>query len=545
MELKRIWVHPDRERLGEAITGALTRLVPVQFKSCSEPGSVPAGEPVISLSGDERVLHTLATGRRPLFHFAATSEVASTPAAPGKTRVAFSDSDHLDRRLRGRTLEHNPLPSNPKFKLLPGDTMLASSDGVPLWIKRTCGDSAMDLVALPIPQLAAGERPFNYLNGDHFIQLLPLLHFLRGTTSAMGLERPPLRACFMFDDPNLHWKSYGFIPFLELARLAAKHRFHVAFATVPLDAWLFNRTAVQCFRDHPEQLSLLVHGNDHLHAELGVPRSSEDCLRLLAQALRRIDRLERRTGLHVARIMAPPHGACSETAFSCMHALAFQGACISPFSLRRWTNDHAWEHSFGLDLGELVADGFPIIPRLRLSDSCDPHLVIAAFLDRPLILVGHHHTLNDGLDLLVRMSETVNSLGPVRWVSPETLLTSNFAAHKHDSCLTVFPHSPVVRCDIPDGINKVIVPTMHYSGERMSILRNGHVRVLSNTGLQGRTVPVDAPLNVSPGEEIEFTAARATPVDFRNFNPALPPLWAIPRRLLCELRDRTMPVFSR
>lgn len=400
------------------------------------------------------------------------------------------------------------------------------------------------MVALPIPRLMDGERPFNYLNGEHFIQLLPLLHFLRQVTSTMGFERPPLRACFMFDDPNLHWSSYGFISFSELARLAAKHRFHVAFATVPLDAWWFSRSAVRCFRDHPDHLSLLIHGNDHLHAELGSPRSPDDFLGLLAQALRRIDRLERQTGLRVARIMAPPHGACSETALSCMHALGYQGACISPGSLRRWVDGHAWEPSFGLDLAELVGEGFPVIPRMRLSDACEPQLVISAFLDRPLILVGHHDTLNRGIDLLVRISDLVNSLGHVNWCTPETLLSSNFSTQKQDSRLTVFPHSPLVRCKVPEGIQSLIVPAAHYSGAPVSAVGKGDVRVLGETGLQREPTPVGTPLRVSPGEEIEFRAARTAPVDFRNVAAVLPPLWAVPRRILCEARDRLMPVFS-
>src|SRR5260370_19758270 len=115
----------------------------------------------------------------------------------------------------------------------------------------------------------------------------------------------------MVDDANVHWTSYGFLSYKKLVDQAKSRRFHVAFATVPLDAWLPNATAVKLFRDYPEQFSLLVHGNDHSKRELSQSRTEESYLRLAAQSLRRIDRLEKITGLHVARVMAPPHGACT------------------------------------------------------------------------------------------------------------------------------------------------------------------------------------------------------------------------------------------
>src|SRR3712207_7699471 len=51
-----------------------------------------------------------------------------------------------------------------------------------------------------------------------------------------GWTPAPLRAAIMFDDPNLHWKSYGYIIYPELVEHAKEHNYHAVFATVPLDS---------------------------------------------------------------------------------------------------------------------------------------------------------------------------------------------------------------------------------------------------------------------------------------------------------------------
>ncbi len=269
-----------------------------------------------------------------------------------------------------------------------GDEVLAEMGARSIWIRR----GPMDISAAPFQTITHSERAYDYLNAETFMQLLPLLHFLR---EIVGAKPMPLRACFMFDDPNLHTARYGFADYAELATLAHEHGFHVAFATVPLDGWYVNECAARLFREHPHQLSLLIHGNDHWHSEFGANGDSDLVTRRLAQALQRIAKLEARSGVRVSRVMAPPHGACSSTMLRAMLALGFDGATISPGSLRRWIRDFPWPVDFGLDAAEMI-HGFPVVPRFRLSDFCEGEIVIAAFLERPIIPVGHHATLAKG-----------------------------------------------------------------------------------------------------------------------------------------------------
>ena len=143
--------------------------------------------------------------------------------------------------------------------------------------------------------------------------MLPLILFLRTLTEDQRWEQPPLQACFMFDDPNLHWRTYGFVDFAQIAAHAQMHNYHVCFATIPLDTWFVHKPTALLFQQYRDQLSLLIHGNDHIAQELARPYSDEELNRNLRQALRRIDEFERRSGVEVSKVMAPPHGACSES----------------------------------------------------------------------------------------------------------------------------------------------------------------------------------------------------------------------------------------
>ena len=43
------------------------------------------------------------------------------------------------------------------------------------------------------------------------LALLALVHLIRGVLGERDADTGPLRAAFVFDDPNLHWPSYGHV----------------------------------------------------------------------------------------------------------------------------------------------------------------------------------------------------------------------------------------------------------------------------------------------------------------------------------------------
>jgi hypothetical protein len=515
---------------------ALEDLVPVRFRDSADPAECATADGVIILSGDERVLETAVAAGRMCFMVCKAPSIAMVGA---DARIKFANSPVLDRRLRGREIRHKKTGELRKVALWSGDEILARYNEHPVWIRRVHGDRPIDLIATSLPELNGGEYLFDYLNSEHFIQVLPLLHFLRQITADIAWTSPPLKACLMFDDPNLHWKSYGFLDFDKVLREAKAHRFHVAFATIPLDAWWTHPSTVRLFKENPDYLSLLIHGNDHTRAELVRPRNEVEYFRLVAQSLKRIAHLECRTGLDVAWAMAAPHSGCGEPAMAAMLAMGFEGACIDPWSLRDESPKRLWP-SFGLEITEMMDGGFPVLPRFRMSSLSESHIVITAFLDRPLIAVGHHQTLNGGLEVLTHISGIINSFEGVEWGNSANILRSRFLSFQDGSTLFIKPYSPRIILTVPGEVNGIVVEL-----PRAEAVNNPTEFIMTSERV-GRSRPmrikVGLPGKVTPGDRIELMSNNLGVLDYRRVG--IPPL-SVPtllRRILCEFRDRCAPV---
>jgi hypothetical protein len=223
---KEIRVHPACDSIACDLIIALERLLPVQFRSCSSLDECRKGDFVISLSGVPRVLDQLSKRKVHFFHVrsSTTAPRSETDGEP----VQFANSPNIDKVLRGRRIPHRALPNLPVGRSAADEEILASYGSIPLWVRRANDEWSGYMVNLPLPTLTVAEKPFDYLNGYHFMQLLPLLHFLRKATAEMGWTPPPIRACFMFDDPNLHWPSYGCLSYAKVLERARAERFHVS-----------------------------------------------------------------------------------------------------------------------------------------------------------------------------------------------------------------------------------------------------------------------------------------------------------------------------
>jgi hypothetical protein len=202
----------------------------------SETESIPAGFPsfVAMTRGSREVAGAVDLGSSPLIH-------------PG---------------LRGRSLS-DQRAGGIKGLSAQGDTVLASCAGEILW---TTGED-VDRAALPPDELGPNDSLREALVPGRLLSLLPLVHFLRRVTFEVGWDFPPTRATFIVDDPNLHWWTYGFVDFRRIADDAREKGYHLAVATVPLDAWFVHPGVARVFRERREELSLLLHGNDHTRGE--------------------------------------------------------------------------------------------------------------------------------------------------------------------------------------------------------------------------------------------------------------------------------------
>ncbi len=364
--------------------------------------------------------------------------------------------------------------------------------------------------------------------------LLPLVHFIRRLVGPRWSE-PRLRASFVIDDPNLHWPSYGFLDYRELADQAARHGYHVGFATVPLDGWLVNRRAVSVLAENRTALSLLMHGNDHAAHELGRLDSDVRAASAIAQALRRVTSLERRCGLSVERVMVPPYEDCSQPALRAMFRLGIEAACVS--------RPHPWyvgppstSPLAGWHPAELVAGGIPVLPRYPLSGDRDD-LPLRAFLGQPLILYGHHWDFAGGLDLLAHAAGEINGLGDVEWGPLGWVARTNCATRTLDETLLVRMHARRVAVEVPAGVRalRVLVPEPAGGSEGHQVSDSERSTAVEFDGGWGTSEPIAT----EGRDRVELTLAADHPlspdeVRSRGLRP-----WLAVRRALVEGRDRS------
>ncbi len=457
---------------------------------------------------------------------------------PRSAGIHMAQVPSLAQCFRGRTLPDETVDRISVLTLRPQFQVMARKGDYILWVRTvTAGGSQSDLVASECPSLSNGDLLFRYFQRDNWVKMFPLMHFL---AELSAWKRPALRACFMFDDPNLHWKSYGYLKFEQLAQHAKEHNYHVSLATVPLDTWYVHKPTAAFFRENREHLSTVVHGNNHIACELAQSYSDQNRLGLGIQAIQRIRRFEERSGLDVARVMVAPHGALTEENARVLVRAGFEAACVSRQSLMKFNQEKNWHSTIGLNVAEFVGDGFPVISRFGLSRHREVDFYLAAFLGKPIILDGHHDDVSHGLNVLRDLADLVNSFGNVRWMNMTAIARSNFSTACDGDLLQIRMYSRRVELEIPPNVRRLAIHRAWQSGHQEESLqwREG------NSTFKKIDPQCDS-LVVSPGARIEIHAVGAGSLTQSTVSLPRTPLRAVARRWYCEARDRLKPTLNR
>jgi hypothetical protein len=514
------------------LLAALEEAFPVRFEGRQE-GELGDLDAVLELGAGSQA-EAAAALDLPALHL-----LVPEPQKPGEiARQELASDGVLDRRLRGAELPDDRLATAlDAAEQAPGRAgVLASCRGVPTWAHRGRLQRALLFPCELGPEEALRER----LRDGRSAALLPLVHFLREVTAPVAWQPPALRASFLFDDPNLHWPSYGFVKLPALAAHARRHGYHSALATIPLDGWFAHPAARRALRESGGALSLLVHGNDHYGGELGRPQTSTEALALAAQALRRVHSFEDRTGIAIDRVMVPPHEECSRATVAGLRRCGFEAMTVTqPFP---WLGDGeenwlAHPPGSGPLTGWHPADlveGLPVLLRHPLAHRSLPELRLRAFLGQPLILYGHQADLLEGLDVLEEAVTDVGQVGPTSWCSLGEIAASSFETRSQGDAFSVRLLGRQARVEIPAGTEQLTVnPAPGTPIDRTQLLLNGQQHQYGE------------PIKATPGSTLTVTTRSGDEVDVTSV-PAPPrhPL-AVPRRLLSESRDRLQPLLSR
>jgi hypothetical protein len=383
----------------------------------------------------------------------------------GLTReVSLTRHPSLARPLWGSRLTEAHGGDVSSRGLGPGEVALARVSGAPAWRLATTRSAARHDVSIAPAELGEGDALRSRLAPARCLAVLALTQFIRNLTADRDWETPGTRAAFVIDDPNLRRPTYGHIRYAELAASAAARHYHVSIAMVPLDGRRFHGEAVRLFRRHQRQMSLCIHGNDHLRDEFGRPRSLAEGRVAAAQAIRRSIDFERRTGLTIDRVMVAPHERLGELAAEALLACGFEGfSNTRPYPWLDSAHDLSWLSRplgagplVGWRSAELVGAGLPALLRLDFRHPRE-ELVIRAFLGQPLIMYGHDDLLRGGTEELERTVEEIGRVGEVRWQSLAGIARSSVATRRRGSTLEVRMLGRRIVFDVPAEITEVCV----------------------------------------------------------------------------------------
>ena len=457
--------------------------------------------------------------------------------------VALSGTPPLDRSLRGQRLDEERCAAE-TLNADRGDAILATAGpapGRPLWVRRPADGTWSETVVASLDPLEETDVLRDQLRPGRFLALTALLHFLREVAGERAFVAPPLRACFMVDDPNLHRRRYGCLDFDRLADHAMRGRYHVAMAAIPLDMFATSAAARGAFTAAGGRLSLLVHGVDHFGAEFMRERSAAEWEAPLAAALRRVARFERSGGPVVERIMVPPHDICTLASMDAMLRLGFEAVSTCwAFPQPPGRPPKGWPLA-GFELSQMLVGGLPVIQRWPLVDHSPQELVLRAFLRQPLVVFAHHQDLGD-LDRLDEAAAAIDALGEVTWTSPGRIARTNVLTRREGSTLRVRAHSRRFELDVEPGVAEVVVelPPTHGKPRFQRFTLDGHSCELTATAAGWRSEPI----LVAPGRiEAAFTPRDKLQLEgIPAYRPALTPIL---RRIATETRDRGLPVARR
>lgn len=517
-ERVRIGVAPATELASRArLLAALAEAYPVEFVAFGEEAAA-----------------VVAFGPAPETTLPALALLADERSEPGDAQdVALAEDARLARPLHGAALTDRHLPAAGDA---PRGDVLASASGRPIWTRS----GTLQMAAAAPLELAEPEALRDRLAPGRNAALLPLAHFLADLTADRRWQPGPLHASIILDDPNLHWPTYGRVRYAEMARHAAEHDYHVSMAMVPLDAWLVHPRAARVFAQAPDRMSLSIHGNDHTGPELGRPQCDAEGNALAAEALRRMERLQRRHGIPVSRVMVPPHERVSEAAARGVLACDYDALCttrpypwmVSGLQAPWLTRPPEAGPLAGWQPVDVVAGGLPVLLRSALFHPRED-IALRAFLGQPLIIYGHHDDLDAQLGVLAEVAGQVNRVGDVRWSSLADVARSAVETRLDADTLHVRPRARRVRVEVPEGVRRLEVDLSVLELPADAPLRAGSGVV------SGTTVEVSGPglVDLSAGTPAAVPAVPRTPLHRRA--------WPLARRWASEVRDRVEPVRTR
>src|SRR5205823_9434103 len=108
--------------------------------------------------------------------------------------VTFSDTSDVPVPFRGRRVATKVARGWESLPVRENEAILATSDQRPIWTTLRSRATHHFRSALPLPTVTGNTCFSELFNGERFLEMLPLIHFLRQISGPELFNSPPLRA---------------------------------------------------------------------------------------------------------------------------------------------------------------------------------------------------------------------------------------------------------------------------------------------------------------------------------------------------------------
>jgi hypothetical protein len=265
----------------------------------------------------------------------------------------------------------------------------------------------------------SGMTPAHIGTVEIFSRLAPIIMFFRYAAGDKAWHSDGHYANLTIDDAWLT-EPYGHLNYQALLTEMKIHGFHTTIAFIP---WNFDRSeqgVAQLFRSYEDKYSICIHGNNHDHLEFGSydekPLAAQTAG--IKQALARMERFHRMTGVPFDRVMIFPHEVAPPVStlrklkeydfLAAANAVTVPSDSAQPadplFSLRAVSAEFA---------------EFPLVRRYAAEATVSKSfLAINAFLGNPILFYGHQSLFDGGISAFDSVADAINQVEPeTRWES--------------------------------------------------------------------------------------------------------------------------------
>jgi hypothetical protein len=291
-------------------------------------------------------------------------------------------------------------------------TSLIAAGNKAAFLKLTCNGVPVFVSSERLIDIDADLATPNFDVRDHLFSAVPAVSYIRWAFANSAWRAPESSACLVIDDPLLKAR-YGFVRYRELLALMKQHRFSTSIAFIPWNWRRSDRKVVQLFKDNPASYSLCMHGCDHTGGEFGT-RDWQQLRSIASEAIQRMSRHEKRTGLAHDRVMVFPQGVFSEEAIHVLKRSGFNAVVNTevhrnPLRGRKIKISDVW------DVAVMSYGDFPIYTRRYPAQGVE-NFAFDLLLGKPCLVVIHHDFCSNGYARLAGFIDQLNAIKvPLAW----------------------------------------------------------------------------------------------------------------------------------